>query len=63
MQPKEFDSSVYRAAFDAAVVRIEAIKGRSPICVKALPILRGLQWVTYLFGCSSLLVFVGGVLE
>ncbi|KAL2788764.1 hypothetical protein BJX66DRAFT_308202, partial [Aspergillus keveii] len=43
MQPKEFDSSVYRAAFDAAVVRIEAIKGRSPICVKALPILRGLQ--------------------
>ncbi|CEN60719.1 hypothetical protein ASPCAL03153 [Aspergillus calidoustus] len=43
MQSGEFDSSVYRDAFDAAIVRIEAIRGRSPICVKALPILRQLQ--------------------
>ncbi|KAL4908706.1 hypothetical protein BDW74DRAFT_173938 [Aspergillus multicolor] len=43
MQSEEFDSSVYRAAFDAAIVRIEAIRGRSPICVQALPILRHLQ--------------------
>ncbi|RAK90418.1 hypothetical protein BO79DRAFT_191966 [Aspergillus costaricaensis CBS 115574] len=43
MQSAEFDSSVYHEAFDAAVVRIEKIKRRSPICVKALPILKGLQ--------------------
>lgn len=43
MQPEEFDSSAYRAAVDAAVVRIETLRGRSPICVKALPILRHLQ--------------------
>ncbi|KAJ0418814.1 hypothetical protein BJY00DRAFT_302623 [Aspergillus carlsbadensis] len=43
MQGAGFDSSGYRAAFDAAVVRVEAIRGRSSICVKALPILRHLQ--------------------
>jgi hypothetical protein len=53
MQSGEFDSSVYRNAFDAAIVRIEAIRGRSPICVKALPILRQLQWVPYLPTSSS----------
>lgn len=43
MQPDSFDSASYRAAFDSAVLRIEALRGRSPICVKAHPIVRHLQ--------------------
>ena len=41
--PGTFDSSPYRAAFDSAVEQIENLRIRSPICVKAYPILRHLQ--------------------
>ena len=43
MQPETLDLSPYRAAFDSAVVRVETLRARSPICVKAYPILRHLQ--------------------
>ncbi|KAJ5687143.1 hypothetical protein N7536_009762 [Penicillium majusculum] len=42
---KDFDPSPYLAAFDAAVWQVELLQKRSPICVKATPILRHLQFV------------------
>ncbi|KAL3471208.1 hypothetical protein BJX99DRAFT_237964 [Aspergillus californicus] len=37
------DSAPYRAAFDAALLRIQGLQDRSPICKKAYPILRHFQ--------------------
>ncbi|QKX63057.1 uncharacterized protein TRUGW13939_10225 [Talaromyces rugulosus] len=40
---ENFDCSPYRAAFDAAILRVEKLQDRSPICKKAYPILRHFQ--------------------
>jgi hypothetical protein len=42
---KTLESVPYRAAFDSALVRFEKLQDRSPICKKAYPILRHLQYV------------------
>ncbi|CAH0051766.1 unnamed protein product [Clonostachys solani] len=40
---EEFESRSYRAMFDGAVLRIGLLQNKSPICVKAYPILGHLQ--------------------
>jgi hypothetical protein len=40
---EELDATPYRAMFDKAVVRIHMLQDRSPICVKAYPVLQRLQ--------------------
>ncbi|KAH6970761.1 hypothetical protein BKA56DRAFT_496884 [Ilyonectria sp. MPI-CAGE-AT-0026] len=40
----EADSSTYRSAFDAAIVRLSVVQNRSPPYMKAYPVLRHLQY-------------------
>ncbi|KAK6832530.1 hypothetical protein RU639_003867 [Aspergillus parasiticus] len=42
-RPNDLDSAAYCTAFDDTIRRMESLQERSPVCVKALPILRHIQ--------------------